>query len=163
MIKNGRFKRYAVLAAVILTITAAVILALFLPTRSPALVLYDGESGEVYAEYPIYDGMEFSVEFIHSVNKSPVIDVFVIKDGEIFADRTIYSAFGAGVQTELEGNQRLEYDNEGRMVVSGFDIRFEQVKYIVGTIYDHILTIEEESISLTELCRKNAHVIFEIK
>lgn len=163
MFKDGRFKKYAVLAAVIVFITAAVLCFSCCSVSAPRLVVYDGENGEIYAQYDIYDGMEFSVEFIHSVNKSPVIDVFVIKNGEIYADRTIYCAFGAGVQTELEGDETLTFDEEGRMVVSGFNIKFPQVKYIVGTVSDHILFIEEEYISLTELCGKNAHIVFEIK
>lgn len=128
-----------------------------------ALVLYNTESNEVYKTFPAQDGSEFAVEFIHSVNKSPVKDVFVIRDGRIFADRTVYSAFGAGVQTELEDGQTLEYDNDGNMVVSGFDTEFERVKYIVGTVSDHVLYIGGEEISLRELCGKNAHVAFEIR
>lgn len=127
------------------------------------LAVYDRESGKTYRTFEVSEGSEFSVEFIHSVNKSPVIDVFVIRDGKIVADRTIYSAFGAGVQTEIEEGQTLEYDENGNMVVSGFNIVFPEVKYIVGTVSDHILRIEGESISLTELCGKNAHIAFKLR
>ena len=87
----------------------------------------------------------------------------MIKNKEIVASKTVYSAFGAGVQTEIEEGQTLEYDSEGNMVVSGFNIVFPAVKYIVGTVSDHVLYIEGERISLTELCGKNAHVAFEIR
>lgn len=127
------------------------------------LAVYDRETGKTYRTFEVSEGSEFSVEFIHSVNKSPVIDVFVIRDGKIVADRTIYSAFGAGVQTEIEEGQTLEYDENGNMVVSGFNIVFPEVKYIVGTVSDHILRIEGESISLTELCGKNAHIAFKLR
>ena len=128
-----------------------------------SLVLYDSETGKVYKEFPIEDGSEFSVEFIHSVNKKPLIDVYVIKDGQIFIERTVYAAFGAGVQSELEEGQTLEYDEKGNIVVSGFDTPFPKVTYVVGTVSDHLLGIEGESISLTELCGKNAHVTFELR
>lgn len=127
------------------------------------LMLYDTDSGKIYAEFPVSEGTEFSVEFIHSVNLSPVKDIFVIRKGQIVADSTVYSAFGAGVQTELGPGQTLEYDSEGNMVVSGFNMVFPKIKYIVGTVYDHVLFIQGESISLTELCGKNAHVTFELK
>lgn len=131
--------------------------------KETSLVLYDTETGKVCRTFSVSEGTEFSVEFIHSVNKSPVKDVFVIRNGEIVADRTVYSAFGAGVQTEIEDGQTLEYDSEGNMVVSGFNIVFPEVKYIVGTVYDHVLCIEGESISLTELCGRNSHVAFKLK
>ena len=127
------------------------------------LTVYNSETGKVYTTFAVTEGSEFAVEFIHSVNQSPVKDVFVIRDGDIVADRTVYSAFGAGVQTELEEGQTLEYDENGNMVVSGFNIIFPKVKYIVGTVSDHILYIEGESISLTELCGKNAHIVFELR
>lgn len=131
--------------------------------KADTLALYNSETGEEYMSFAVKEGSEFAVEFIHSVNKSPVKDVFVIRDGKIVADRTVYSAFGAGVQTEVEEGQILEYDSDGNMVVSGFDTVFPQVRYIVGTVYDHILYIEEESISLTDLCGKNSHVAFELR
>jgi len=131
--------------------------------KETTLLLYDTETGKVCRTFSVSEGTEFSVEFIHSVNKSPVKDVFVIKNGNIVADRTVYSAFGAGVQTEIEDGQTLEYDSEQNMVVSGFDIVFPEVKYIVGTVYDHILYIQGESISLTEVCGRNSHIAFKLK
>ena len=127
------------------------------------LVVYDTQTNETYKTFEVLEGLEFSVEFIHSVNQSPVIDVYVIKDEKIYVDRTVYSAFGAGVQTEIEEGQTLEYDKDGNMVVSGFNIVFPEVKYIVGTVSDHVLRIGGESISLTELCGKNAHIAFKLK
>ena len=147
----------------IFAVTAAAFCLLTACGKNDTLVICNSETDEVYRTFDVVEGSEFAVEFIHSVNKSPVKDVFVIRDGEIVADRTVYSAFGAGVQTEVEEGQTLEYDEHGNMVVSGFDIVFPQVKYIVGTVYDHVLYIEGESISLTELCGKNAHIAFELR
>jgi len=156
-------KKYLIAAVVVLTITAALFCLNSLWDDGVKLVLSDSETGRVIKSFSVEEGTEFSVEFIHSVNKSPVKDVFVIRDGKIYADRTMYSAFGAGVQTEVESWQTLEYDEDGNMIVSGFDIEFPAVKYIVGTVSDHILEIRGESISLTELCGKNAHVQFELR
>lgn len=152
-----------VAAVIALAVTAAAFCIYAVFFRSGTLMLYNSETGVVYKTFNVKEGSEFAVEFIHSVNKSPVKDVFVIRGGKIVADRTVYSAFGAGVQTEIEDGQTLEYDSNGNMIVSGFDIVFHKVKYIVGTVSDHVLYIEEESISLTELCGKNAHVAFELK
>ena len=155
---NKRFNT-AVIAFAVTAVT------LFLASCSSAmrLAVYDTQTNKTYRTFEVSEGTEFSVEFIHSVNKSPVIDVYCIRDGNIVVDRTIYSAFGAGVQTEIEEGQTLEYDEDGNMVVSGFNIIFPEVKYIVGTVSDHILRIEGEYISLTELCGKNAHIAFKLR
>ena len=156
-------RKILIAAVTVLAVTAAVLFAYFQKDNEVKLVLCYSDTDKVIKSFDVTEGTEFSVEFIHSVNKSPVKDVFVIRDGKIIADRTIYSAFGAGVQTEVEDGQTLSYDKSGNMIVSGFDMEFPRVKCIVGTVYDHVLEIGGESISLTKLCGKNAHVYFELR
>ncbi len=131
--------------------------------KGDVLALCRSETGEVIELFEVEEGTVFSVEFIHSVNKSPVKEIYVIKDSKIFADSTEYYAFGAGVQTELEEGQTLSYGEDGSMIVSGFDMEFPKLKFVVGSVYDHILEISGESISLTELCGKGEKVYFEIR
>lgn len=155
-------RKYAIAAVITILITAVIVCSDSCGDKGEYLVLGNSETGKVYRRFEVSENDEFSVEFIHSVNQSPVKDIFVIRDGKIYVDRTVYSAFGAGVQTEIEEGQSLSYDEDGNMVVSGFNIEFPRVKYIVGTVSDHVLEISGESISLTELCGKNAHVYFEL-
>ena len=156
-------KKISVAAVIALVITAVMFCLDSCYDRGVKLVIADQETEKIYKEFSVEEGDEFSVEFIHSVNKSPVKDIFVIRDNKIYADRTVYSAFGAGVQTGVEEGQTLEYDENGNMIVSGFDIEFPKVKYIVGTVSDHVLEFRGESISLTALCGRNAHVYFELR
>lgn len=127
---------------------------------SPCLILRDGDTGKELMIYPVSDGDEFSVTFIHSVNKTPVTDVYQIRDGAIYVVRTIYYSFGAGVQTQIEAGQTLEYGADGSMTVSGFERPMDRLSYIVGTVSDHILKISGETVSLRERCGRNANVRF---
>ena len=104
----------------------------------------------------------FSVEFIHSVNQTPLRDTYIIENGEIRAHSTLYRSFGAGVQTALEGDQKMTFDEEGNMIITGFDITYDPLRYIVGTVSDHILTLDGEEISLRNMCGRNARVVFEV-
>ena len=155
-------KKYSI-AAVIVAITAVMFCVNSLWDREQKIVLCYSDTDKIIASFDGSEGSEFSVEFIHSVNQSPVKDVFAVRNGELVADRTIYSAFGAGVQTEIEDGQKLEFDEDGNMVVSGFGTVFPRVDYLVGTVSDHILEIQGESISLRDLCGRNAHVYFELR
>jgi len=152
-------------AAVITGLITAVILCCISCNDSDGtkLVLFNSETGKVYREFSVSEGTEFSVEFVHSVNKSPVKDVFVIQDEKMIIDRTVYSAFGAGVQTEIEEGQKLEYDDDGNMIVSGFNIVFPQIKYILAEPSDHVLEINGEKISLRETCGVYSHICFELR
>ena len=158
--KNKVTTAVAFAVAVVLFI---IILALYREAVPPSIEVYNTETGRVYCAFPAPEGTEFSVSFIHSVNKSPVTDFFVIHDEQIVADRTVYSSFGAGVQTTLEEGETLSYDEDGNMVVSGFNSVFPEVKYIVGTVYDHVLTIRGREYSLTEMCGRNAHIAIALR
>lgn len=125
------------------------------------LVLRSADTGQTYGRYPMAEGDWFSVGFVHSVNKSPVIDCYQIKHHSIYVEKTIYYNFGAGVQTELEGNETLSYGEDGAMIVSGFDREMPDLTYFVGTVSDHTLIVNNgEEISLRNLCGRSSKVRF---
>ena len=143
-------------------IMVAIIAAILVHARRGGdhLVLRNGKTGEEFARYKVSEGDEFSVTFIHSVNQYPLTDVYEIRDHRIYVVRTVYNNFGAGVQTEIEEGQTLEYGENGEMIVSGFDREMPRLSYIVGTVSDHTLTLHGEEISLRELCGRNSRVEF---
>ena len=158
---SPNFKKRLITAAVIMVfITAAAFVLSML--SDDYLVMYDSDTGVTYITQKAEEGLTFSVEFIHSVNQTPVKDTYIIENGKIRAYSTTYRSFGAGVQTALEGDQKMTYDDNGNMVITGFDITYDPLRYIVGTVSDHILTLNGEEISLRNMCGRNARVVFEI-
>lgn len=155
-----RFNKSKGAVAAIIFIIAAILASAAALHSGYYLTLRNGDSKEVYARYKVAEGDEFSVGFIHSVNKSPLTDVYQIKDHKIYVVRTIYYGFGAGVQTEIEDGQTLTFGEDGEMIVSGFDLEMPHLSYIVGTVSDHVLTIHGEEISLRDLCGRNSTVEF---
>jgi len=126
------------------------------------LEIRDSESGKVYARYPVTQGGEFSIEFIHSVNQSPVRETFRIDGKKINPVSVWFFSFGAGMQTDWEDGQTMERDGDA-LLITGFDRAFTELSYIVGTVSDHILLINGEIVSLSGLCGKNAHITFKRK
>jgi len=151
-------KRVITGAALVLVVASSVFL--YFAFSSEYILLVDGDTGKVFSAYPVNEGDSFSVTFVHSVNNSPVTDVYEFRDGSIFAVKTIYYSFGAGVQTQIEEGQTLEYGEDGSMIVSGFEKKIDNLSYIVGTVSDHTLEIGGESVSLRKLCGRNANVKF---
>ena len=86
--------KLAVWVAVTLVV-AATFLALLWP-RQTRLVLEEPDSGQLYAWFPVEEGSRFSITFIHSVNKTPLTDVYEIRQGEIYVTETKFYGFGAG-------------------------------------------------------------------
>lgn len=144
-----------IITAVGIVLAAVILVSLALPQL---LIVQDAETGRIYTISRCPDGTEFTVEFIHSVNLSPVIDTFRAENGEIHAVSAKYYTFGAGMQTELNPGEAFAFTEDGAMEITGITTTYDKLSYIVGTVYDHYLTIHGETINLRELCGRNAHV-----
>ena len=173
-----RLKRFT--AAAILVIITLLAAAFFYSGGSGYLVLKNEKTGEEISRYALRNGDSFSIGFIHSVNNSPVTDYYELRKDGIHVVKTVYYGFGAGVQTELEEGQKLEYGEDGSMIITGFNRGPEEPLGFVGTVSDHILTLiprktlirrilayvtgegkdMAQSISLRDLCGRSALVRF---
>ena len=150
------------LAAAAILVIAAVALFVLPCFGTPGLLLTDERTGRVYARLPLEDGESFSVTFRHSVNKSDVTEIYERRGREIWLTGCVYYGFGAGVAEELDPSWTLETGEAGEMILGNIEMRMDDLTYIVGTVYDHILEIGGQRIVLNELCGKNAKVHFSI-
>ena len=122
----------------------------------------DAVSGKLYGKWPLPETGEFALEFIHSVHQSPVRESFRAEGGMIYASAVRFFSFGAGMASALEEGQQLSRDGDA-MVISGLTASFRNLNYIVGTVSDHTLLINGETVSMRELCGKNAHITMSIR
>lgn len=138
---------------------AAVILLISLTFSGTYLVLEDDETGEIYKKIPVKDLDEFEITFTHSVNKSPVTDIYQIRSGDIYLTGNIYYNFGAGVPTEIYDGQSLTYGENGEMIISDMDTLMPHLVYVIGTVTDYYLSVNDgEKICLQELYGTNKHI-----
>jgi len=129
---------------------------------SPVLEIRDAASNRIYGQWSLGEAAEFAIEFIHSVNQSPVQERFKAEAGLIRLDSVLFYSFGAGMQSDLAEGQTLSREGNA-LVISGFSAAKQELNYIVGTVSDHLLIIQDERISLRELCGRNAHISIRIK
>ena len=151
------------MAAAAILVVAAVAVSVFFFLRESGLVLSNDENGRVFARLPLKDGDSFSVTFRHSVNKSDVTEIYQRRGREIWLTGCVYYSFGAGVAEELDPSWTLEMGENGEMILGNIEMKMNDLIYIVGTVYDHILEINGEKIVLNELCGKNAKVHFSVR
>lgn len=131
----------------------------FFVHKDQFLILENGDTGEEIYCVPAPDDFTFAVSFIHSVNKSDVIEGFQIEDGEIFVEWCKYSSFGAGMPTDLAPGEVLTYDG-GQMMISHMHRAVPNLSYIVGTVYNHYLIIDDEKINICDYTPRNTKVRF---
>lgn len=156
-------RRVLLWTRLVLSLLLLGLLIMFYYSSRGRLVLQNAKSGEIYAEYPVGLGDRFSVGFVHSVNKSPLTDVYEIYPDGIYAEETVYYGFGAGVQTELMDGEQLSFSEDGAMIISGIHKRMAPLQYFVGTVSDHYLNVSGSEVSLRELCGRSARISISYK
>ena len=97
------------------------------------------------------------------MHKSPLTDYYEIHGKDIYVIKTKYFDFGAGVQTELEDGQKLEYTPDGGMLISGFHQKMNPLIYVVGMVSDHTLKVNQRIYSLRDICGRGAEVTFSVE
>jgi len=156
----------AILAAVGIS---AVALYIFFVTGSAQMVgthlgvleIRNTLSGRLYGRVPLDDSGGFALEFTHSVNQSPVREIFRAENGRLFLESVRFYSFGAGMQSDLGEGQTLSRDGDA-MIISGFTLSLAELNLITGIVADHFLLINNEVISLQELAgisgTESAHI-----
>ena len=119
---------------------------------------------DIYSTFPLKKNDTFSIEFMHSVNRSPVVEYYKFDDNnDIYVYKTIYYNFGAGVPTEITGNERLTYGDDGSIIIDNIDKKIDNLTYYLSNIYDHVLKINDKyPISLWDVCGKNKIITIKI-
>jgi len=90
---------------------------------------------------------KFTLSFIHSVEKTPVYEVFEItKDNKLILVETTFSSLGVGLPyTEDNG----EFKNEhGQFKLTGLNREFTSIEMRVSPIPKHSITVGEKTYSL---------------
>ena len=103
------------------------------------------------------------MSFRHSVNNSDVTEIYQRRGREIWLTGCVYYDFGAGVAEVLDPAWKLETGENGEMILSNIEMRMDDLTYIVGTVYDHILEINGDRIVLNERFGRNTKIHFSIR
>ena len=147
-------------SAIIITLTVA---ALFICSSKEQYLLLTNElSGQVLFCVTADQGSEFAVSFNHSVNKSPVIEYYRIENGLIYLKSLRYYTFGAGMPTELLQGQTMRHEEDGAMVIEGFDRPIPHLVYNIGRISNHTLHWQGREIPLNTLDAPGQPILFSL-
>jgi len=169
-----KLERYKVLMIIlaVLVFAGTVFYVICVKNSGIVLEIRDTETGRVYGSWALEEPGEFSIEYIHSVNMSPVRETFVYEGKKIRLKSVRFHSFGAGMQSYTDEGQALTRDGDA-FVITGFNVSFNKLNYISGTVFDHLvfdhlLIINDEIISLRDLAGinpdgKSAHITIQYR
>jgi len=157
-------------SARLISITAALIVimlftaVLFIPINQK-FVIVEKKTGKILYYTYVTPGDTFVITYTHSVNKSPVDDVFEIQpDYSIMLKKTVFRTFGVGIPipSDLgEGKVMNIYDD--RMEIDNINMPVKQCLYFVGVIADHRFKMHNLELHLNKLTEPQQTVQFEVR
>jgi len=137
-----------------ITALALVVLAAGVASLVPGLValeVRESPLGPLLYFAPVSVGARFEVRFVHSVERTPVREVFAVgPDLAIYLVETVYESFGAGLPTTADKGARFVLDG-GRMRITGLRRRIGELRLAVSSVPGHALTIPGETVVLANL------------
>jgi hypothetical protein len=150
------------LAVIIMSIVSISAAVLFIPV-SRQFVITDEQTGKILYNTAVEPGDTFGMKYVHSVNKSPVEDVFeILDDNSIMLKKTIFRSFGAGVPTGLEDGQVMEVGDD-RIVIDNIDRKIDSYLLRIGTVAEHTLCINGLEIRMDSLAMPKRSVSLEVR
>ena len=109
-------------------LAAVAIVILFALTTSPKIFI--GTERQAVAVVDEKDGLPLTIEFMHSVQKTPVIEELVFDAGEFVLLRTRYKSLGVGLPFDAgDGNFRREGD---WFIMDDMNRRFKNLELRTG-------------------------------
>ncbi|HPF44601.1 MAG TPA: DUF1850 domain-containing protein [Syntrophomonadaceae bacterium] len=124
----------------IITGVVILIIVLLLLISVPTLVL-SKQDGTIGLLVPLFKEKEFTVEYLHSVNKTPVQEHFVpAPDNKIVLIETEFRSLGVGTPFLPEEGQLV--NDQGVYRLSGMDRSFEKISYVPLAFTRHTLLAE---------------------
>ncbi len=122
---------------------------LFVPFIT-ALEISDFKTRERLLLIRMQSGEEFTISFIHSVNRRPVYDTLQVENDHLVIVRSRYDSFGAGMPESSTGEGMLSIAKDGWLVWT-VNRPVPDVTVRVGWTAEHILHIRDRKIRLSEL------------
>ncbi|APW97281.1 hypothetical protein CHINAEXTREME_05615 [Halobiforma lacisalsi AJ5] len=113
-------------------------------TADATLVVEHADGGDRVLEVPVDEGTEVTVSYMHSVEKTPVEDIYVVDDGALRMDRMVFVSHGAGLPSDAD----IEETDDGFVVYP--DGTYERLNVVPGEIAGHELIVGDERYDLVE-------------
>lgn len=117
---------------------------------SYCLELLDGQSGALIKTIAIKEGETFTVKFIHSVEKGPILESFYIdRDGNIVLKEVKFKKIGVGYGKYIPTLYPSAY-KDGWYYMKDINVP-AVLNYRVGYIADHTLVVRDRDYSFKEM------------
>jgi len=153
-------KRLVVASAAYAALAVMILLSVFI--RSPRLVLTDFRTGEILWLASVREGTWILITYTHSVNLTPVTEIFYVRGEEIILHAVEFSSFGAGMPAYPEDGQTMLTLPDGTVRIEGLDRVMNFMVSMVALATGHTIAVGSREIQLGNIAPPGTPVRFEI-
>ena len=107
-------------------------------------------------------GEEFTISFIHSVNRRPVYDTLRVEGDHLVIMRSRFDSFGAGMPESSTGEGTLAVAKDGWLEWT-VNRAVPDITVRVGWTAEHMLHIRDRKIRLTELAEPGSALTMRVR
>lgn len=112
---------------------------------------------------PINRSESFEVTFTHSLNLSPVTDVFEWTGNEMILQKSIFKTFGAGIPIPSDGIGAELVHIDGHYELLGIDKPMQSFSVMTQIIPDHHIAFKDFDMRLLDHSGPGKSVVIEVK
>ncbi|WP_134117930.1 DUF1850 domain-containing protein [Orenia marismortui] len=124
------------------------------------LVMKEANSGKIIWQKSNVEDLEFAIEYMHSVEKTPVWDYFKVENGKILLTGTRYESYGAGLPYLQEYDYIVENEE---FIINGIDKVLDNIPVRVSDFAKHKFLVEDKEYKLYEMTRPQNLLIIEVE
>jgi len=151
-------RRYATSVLIAIIIGAGI---LFLPFIT-ALEISDFKTRQRLLLVGMKSGEEFTISFIHSVNRRPVYDTLRVESDHLVIVRSRYDSFGAGMPESSTGAGTLKVAKDGWLEWT-VNRPVPDITVRVGWTAEHTLHVKDRKIRLSELAEPGSALTMRVR
>ena len=158
------FQKSAIIASAVFTAFAVIFLIYTARIDTGSyLRLENAECGRLLLRLPVQSEDTFTVSYIHSVNQSPVREIFELPGGRIVLSALEFYTFGAGIPAEIEPGQALVHLPCGAMRIEGLAREISQpLRYLIGYTSELTLHMGDYEIPFASLAEPGVVVLIRL-
>lgn len=111
----------------------------------PTLVVTDAETGERLLEIPVAEGTTVTLAYTHSVERTPVRDRYVVRDGRLVMTRMTFESYGWGLPASAD------VERVNGSFVAKPNRSYTSITVAPGRVAGHRLIVGDRTVDLVAL------------
>jgi hypothetical protein len=123
------------------------------------VVIEDGETGERLAFLNVKPDEEFSIKYIHSIHRTPVLEIYhTNREGTIIQTEMRFEEFGVGMPSGVTGTE-IFTQKDGTYILSNMNRTFPSLDIRTGqVIANHMLLYDGQEYPFSSFSKKGSWV-----